>query len=215
MARTTKAPAVSKAPAAGKAVKAAAPIVASPMPAPKPVKIKIADILPSFNAGAADIVAAEKKVAGVMVKAGAAVAGAIQKHLDACAVAGVPRDKAGADAIAKAMRECEVFTPAIEAGHLQAKTITEYAQSAARAYFHNVPFSASLKGNPDFKIPAADGSVKAGGAVTTTNQTAAFKTAAKLLQQLRILNELDAAAAVLDTMLDYFPDFAEPADSDI
>ena len=176
--------------------------------------VTVKSIVPAFDGAAKAIITAQRQADKVNVKAGAVITQSIQQHLDACAVAGVSRDLQGVNALGKVIRECQAFLDAVAVGTFEKKTITEYAQGAMRAYFHNVPFAASLKNDPAFKIPAKDGKVKAGGSVSTTNQTAAFKTAAKLLQQLRILNELDAAAAVLDTMLDYFPEFAEPTDLD-
>lgn len=177
--------------------------------------VTVKSIVPSFDNAAKAIITAQHQADKVNVKTGAVIAQSIQQHLDACAVAGVSRDLKGVNAIGKVIRECQAFLDAVAVGTFEKKTITEYAQGAMRAYFHNVPFAASLKNDPAFKIPAKDGKVKAGGSVTTTSKAAAMKTAAKLLQQLRILDEIDAAAAVLDTLIDYFPEFTEPADSDI
>ena len=176
--------------------------------------VTIKSVVPAFDNAAKSIIGGYRKFDKASASFAQTLSTSFQQHLDACAVAGVPRDAAGAKAVGAGMRECQVIVDAQAVGYID-KTFTEYVQGAMRAYFHNVPWTASLKNDPKFKIPAKDGSVKAGGSVTTTNKAAAMKTAAKLLQQLRILNELDAAAAVLDTLIDYFPDFAEPADADI
>jgi hypothetical protein len=175
-------------------------------------KQTIKSIVPSFDAGARAIVSAQRQADKVLVKASEAIAQAIQKHLDACAVAGVPHDLQGVNALGKEIRECQVFLDEVAKGTFERKTITEYAQGAMRAYFHNVPFSASLKNDPAYKIPAKDGSVKSGGSVTTTTIEAAGKTARKLIAQLRLLGKDDAAAGIVDVMFEADPSFSESAD---
>ena len=177
--------------------------------------VTIKSIVPSFDGAAKSIITAQRQADKVNVKAGAVITQSIQQHLDACAVAGVSRDLQGVNAIGKVIRECQAFLDAVAVGTFEKKTITEYAQGAMRAYFHNVPFAASLKNDPEFKIPAKDGSVKKAGSVSTTTQAAAFKTARKLLEQLRLIECDDCAAAVLDAMLDGFEDFAETEAADI
>lgn len=172
-------------------------------------KQTIASIIPSFEGAAKSIIAAQRKADAVASKSSAVIAQSIQQHLDACAVAAVPRDLQGVNAIGKAIRECQAFLDAVAVGTFEKKTITEYAQGAMRAYFHNVPFSASLKNDPAFKIPAKDGSVKSGGAVSTTTADAAAKTARKLIAQLRMLGQDDAAAGIVDVMLEANPEFSE------
>lgn len=171
--------------------------------------VSIASIIPSFNTSAKSIVAAQRKADAIASKAGDAIAQAMQQHLDACAVAGLARDLPSVTALGKSIRECQVFLDAVAVGSFEKKTITEYAQGAMRAYFHNVPFTASLKNDPAFKIPAKDGSIKSGGAVARTTREALFKTLNKALEQMRILEEHDAAAACLDTILEYFDKFTE------
>lgn len=171
--------------------------------------VSIASIIPSFNASAKSIVAAQRRADAIASKAGEAIAQAMQQHLDACAVAGLSRDLPSVTALGKSIRECQVFLDAVAVGAFEKKTITEYAQGAMRAYYHNVAFTASLKNDPAFKIPAKDGSIKSGGAVSKTTREALFKTLNKALEQMRLLDEHDAAAATLDTILEYFSDFTE------
>jgi hypothetical protein len=178
-------------------------------------KQTIVSLVPAFDTKAAAIITAQRQADKVNVKAGAAIVQAMQQHLDACAVAAVPRDLQGVTAIGKGIRECQAFLDAVAVGTFEKKTITEYAQGAMRAYFHNVEFTASLKNDPAFKIPAKDGLVKKAGSVSTTTKAAAFKTARKLLEQLRLIECDDTAAAVLDAMLDGFEDFAEVEAADI
>ena len=172
-------------------------------------KQTIKSIVPSFEGAAKSILAAQKKADAIASKAGAVIAQSIQQHLDACAVSAVPRDLQGVNAIGKTIREAQAFLDAVATGVMEKKTITEYAQGAMRAYFHNVPFAASLKNDPAYKIPAKDGSVKSAGSVSKTTADAAAKTARKLIEQLRMLGQDDAAAGIVDVMLECNPDFTE------
>jgi hypothetical protein len=169
----------------------------------------IKSIVPSFDNAAKAIIAAQRAADKIAVKSGAAIAQAIQQHLDACALFGLPRDLPGVNALGKTIRECQAFLDAVAVGTFEKKTITEYAQGAMRAYFHNVPFAASLKNDPAYKIPAKDGSVKSAGSVSKTTIEAASKTARKLIEQLRLLGQDDAAAGIVDVMLECNPAFTE------
>jgi hypothetical protein len=171
-------------------------------------KTTIASILPSFDIGAKAIIAAQTAADKIAVKTSDAIVQAIQKHLDACAVAGVPRDSQGVNAIGKGIRECQAFIDSVAVGFFEKKTITEYAQGAMRAYFHNVAFAASLKNDPAYKIPAKDGSVKA-GSVSVTTVAAFHKTLIKALQQARLLGLEEQAADMLDFCLESFDGFSE------
>jgi hypothetical protein len=171
-------------------------------------KTTIASIVPSFDMGAKLIIAAQTAADKVAVKTSDAIVMAIQKHLDACAVIGVPRDLPGVNAIGKGIRECQVFLDAVAVGFFERKTVTEYAQGAMRAYFHDVEFIASLKNDPAYKIPSKDGSVKA-GAVSTTTVAAFHKTLIKALQQARMLGLEEQAADMLDFCLESFDGFSE------
>jgi hypothetical protein len=171
-------------------------------------KTTITSILPSFETNAKLIIAAQTAADRVAVKTSDAIAQAIQKHLDACAVAGVPRDLQGVNAIGRGIRECQAFIDSVATGFFEKKTITEYAQGAMRAYFHNTAFTASLKNDPAFKIPAKDGTVKA-GAVSTTTVVAFHKTLIKALQQARMLGLDEQAADMLDFCLEVFDGFSE------
>ena len=175
-------------------------------------KITVAPVIPSFDSGAKSIIAAQKAADAVAIKTSEAIVMAIQKHLDSCAVAGVPRDLGGVNAIGRSIRDCQVFIDAVAIGFFEKKTITEYGQGAMRAYFHNVFFTASLKNDPAFKIPARDGTVKK-GPVSTTTVAALHKTLIKALQQARQLGLIEQAADLLDFCLESFNGFSE-ADSD-
>ena len=181
----------------------------------------INSIIPSFDSGAKAIVAAQTAHDRIAVKSSDAIVKAIQKHIDACATAGVPRSLAGVNAIGRSIRECQIFIDAVATGFFERKTITEYAQGAMRAYFHNVAFTATLKNDPAYKIPAEDGSVKGGsgkggsgkggsgkgGSMTTVADFHA--TLISALQQARTLGLIEQAADMLDFCLESFDGFSE------
>ena len=139
----------------------------------------------------------------------------------------------GVNAIGKGIRECQAFLDAIAVGFFEKKTITEYAQGAMRSYFHNTAFTASLKNDPAFKIPAKDGSIKGGSgaggagkggsvkggagkggsgkgdAGSTTTIAAFHSTLVTALRQARQLGMVDQAADLLDFLLEAFDGFSE------
>lgn len=173
--------------------------------------VTVKSIVPSFDNAAKAIIGGYRKFDKASASFSQTLSTAFQQHLDACAVNGVPRDAAGAKAVGAGMRECQVIVDAQAVGYID-KTFTEYVQGAMRAYFHNVPWTASLKNDPDFKIPAKDGSVKKSGSVSTTTADATAKTAQKLILQLRALGHDDTAAGIVDVMLEAFAEFTETAE---
>jgi hypothetical protein len=176
--------------------------------------------VPSFTKSANAIVKATEAFDGAGVKFAAAVVIAVQTFLDACSIAGIKRDNAGCAAIGKAISDNETMVKASQFdGTLLQKTVTEYAQSAKRAYFHNVPFTQGLKNDPEFKIPKANGDAskptgpKAGGKIQSTNRAELDKTICKLLTQARLIGLTAFAADILDVCLDGLDGFAEVQDA--
>lgn len=170
--------------------------------------------VPSFTTDARAVLKALQHFDAAASKTAATIAKHMQHFLDACSVAGIERTTEGVKAIGKSIRECEVFKHAIDTGALERKTVTEYAQSAMRAYFHDVPFSQGLKNDPEFKIPDASGttkgtSVKTNGKVTSTTRESLDKTLCKALQQARLLGLTEFAASVLDLALESLDGFKE------
>jgi hypothetical protein len=178
--------------------------------------VKIVSIVPSFNVAAKGIVSAMRKADAIAVKTSDMIVQTVQQYLDAASVAGVPRDNQGVKALGSEIRNCQVMLDAIAIGTFEKKTITEYAQGAMRAYFHSVPYTATLKNDPAYKIPGADGTVKASpsGAVTKTTKAALYKTISKALGQARLLGMTEQAADLLDFCLDNFEGFAETTSDD-
>ena len=176
--------------------------------------VKIVSIVPSFNVAAKGIVTAMRKADAIAIKTSEVITQSIQQYLDAAAVAGVARDQQGTKALGSEIRNCQVMLDAIALGTFEKKTITEYAQGAMRAYFHNVAYTPTLKNDPAYKIPGADGTVKAAtsGAVTKTTKAALYKTITKALVQARMLGLTEQAADLLDFCIDNFEGFAEVKD---
>lgn len=170
--------------------------------------------VPSFATDARAVLKALQHFDAAASKTAATIAKHMQHFLDACSVAGIERTTEGVKAIGKSIRECEVFKHAIDTGALERKTVTEYAQSAMRAYFHDVPFSQGLKNDPDFKIPDASGTTKGpkitkAGPVTRVTREALDKTISKMLQQTRMFGLTELAADMLDLVIERLDNFKE------
>jgi hypothetical protein len=105
----------------------------------------------------------------------------------------------------------------VESGAYQADMAETMVHCVGVAFIAGIPFTRDLKrthkadGTPrEEKRDAADGAdTGTSGAVTTTTPEAAEKTAKKLIQQLRLLQADTAAAAVLDAMIEFNPEFKE------
>ena len=185
---------------------------------------KIAAVIPSFDAYASEILESQCAADSASSVAREVLNQGIQQFIDACAVAGLPRDVQYANAIKAEIATCQVFVDAVAQGMYEQKTIGEYAQGAARAFFHNVAYYASIKndngqtdkkGNtrPDYRIPNAKGIVRATStdvakSVKVTRE-ALDKTLSKAIAQMRALTLDDTAADLLDFLLDVLPGFSE------
>jgi len=103
----------------------------------------------------------------------------------------------------------------VEAGAYQADMAETMVHCYGVAFIAGIPFTRDLKrthkadGTPrEPKGEAADGASTT-GSVTTTTPEACEKTARKLIAQLRMLQADTAAAAVVDAMLEFNPEFSE------
>jgi hypothetical protein len=113
----------------------------------------------------------------------------------------------------------ELMAMGVESGAYQADMAETMVHCYGVAFIAGVPFSRDLKkthkadGTPrEEKREAAEGAdTGTSGSVTTTTPEATEKTARKLLTQLRLLQADTAAAAVLDAMLEFNPEFKEEA----
>lgn len=152
-------------------------------------------------------------------KASEHLAAFITRTVDACHAAGVTKDKKGCDFVATLVTGNQPVVDAIAEGLLEAKTVTEYAQGAKRAFFHGVAWQASLKNNPAMALPFGKASKSAGtvaaaptaGKIKSTSRADLDATACKLLAQARMLGLNDLAADILDLLIDRLDGFSEPA----
>lgn len=169
----------------------------------------------SFNKAASAIVKAMSAADKAQGKARDIVASAFQQYLDSCTVAGIARNEAGVKSIGDEVRTCQVFLDAVATGTLEKNTVTNYAQSAMRAYFHEAAWYASAfvseeKGG----LPAlpwgkgAKGKTGAKvGTVTKTTNKALLETLRKAIEQSMILNRLEMKGALIDLACEVDPEF--------
>lgn len=135
-----------------------------------------------------------------------------QSFVDAWA--DMPKDEPTTKKLGEAIRGAQPFVDAVALGALERKTVTEYAQSAMRAFYWGVPFAQGLKNNPELALPwggAKSGSkpAKAGGVKSTTRE-ALDETLAKALAQARMLGLHGFAASILDVCIESLDGFKEP-----
>jgi len=78
---------------------------------------------------------------------------AINAFIDSIRAAGIKADEKSCKALAVELSGCQVVVDAVASGLFEAKTFTEYARGAERAFFHGVPWSASLKNDPAKGLP--------------------------------------------------------------
>lgn len=175
--------------------------------------------VPSFNNAATAIIKALSAADNAAAKYSVALATTMQQYLDGCAIVGMLRNNAAVKALGNEIRTCQAMLDAVAIGMLEKKTVTEYAQSAMRAYFHDVPFTQGLKNDTDYQIPNVNGDVKVtvkavkAGKVSKTSRAELDKTVCKLLTQARLIGLNEFAANVLDLCLDGLDGFKEPQDA--
>ena len=78
---------------------------------------------------------------------------AINAYIDSIRAAGVKPDEASCKALAVELSGCQTVVDSVASGLFEAKTFSEYARGAERAFFHGVPWSASLKNDPAKALP--------------------------------------------------------------
>jgi hypothetical protein len=145
-----------------------------------------------------------------------AITVAMTKFLDACAVTGVPRDEAGTKAIGEEIRGCQALLDAVAQGHVKTNTVTNYAQGAMRAYFHNLKWTPCAYHNPEKGtgglpfLPGGKGAKAAeakAGSITKTTDKALLETLKKAIEQALILNRLEAKGMLIDVACTIDPEF--------
>ena len=170
---------------------------------------------PAFDAYAKTIIKGYESFDNATAKLSATVHSTMQAYIDVCSKAGLSRDKAGCNALGKAIRECDTVQAIVATGAMEKKTFTEYAQSAMRAFYHGVPFEASLKNNKEMGLPWGNAKPSSGtksGKVESTSRAELDKTLSKALKQARLLGLTEFAANILDLCLESLDDFSETAE---
>ena len=186
----------------------------------------------SFNATAKVVIKSLKAQETAVIKGGEVIEAAFLQYLDACTIAGVPRNQEGVDAIGKEILECQVMLDAIALlGPVFRNTVSSYSGGAKRAYFHGVAWYATahlapIKGGLDY-LPWGKGAkaeaarlaaLAAGddvqpakkartGTVTTTDNKALLDTIRKAIEQAVILNRLETKGGLIDLACEIDPDF--------
>lgn len=77
----------------------------------------------------------------------------INAYVDACRAAGYERTEVDCGWIKYELVNAGPFVDAVAGGDILEKTLNEYGNGAMRAFYHGVPWSASLKNDPAFKLP--------------------------------------------------------------
>jgi hypothetical protein len=164
-----------------------------------------------FNAFAKRIIGAYVSADKANTKMRDIVQVAMQQFVDTNAQAN-GRTEASCKALQKAIKESEVAANSVAKGLMEAKTWTEYSQSAARALYWNVDFEPSLKNDADKKLPwskKATNTATASGKVTSTERADLDKTISKAIQQARLLGLVDLAAELVDVAIERLDGFKE------
>ena len=93
------------------------------------------------------------------------------------------------------------------------KKWAQWVRPIKQAIFHNIPeaeFGLGLRNQGDkYPLPGKNGKASASGKVRSTDLLAVFKTASKLLEQLRLLGYSTQSAELVDWMTGHWPEFKE------
>lgn len=169
--------------------------------------------LPEFDSSAKTIIKAYEAFDKASARLVDTVNYTMQSYIDKCTKAGLSKEQADVNRLGKMIRESQAVLDIVASGAMEKKTFTEYAQSAMRAFFHGVPFSASLKNDKNMGLPwgGAKGDKKptTAGPSTETTRAALDKTLCKALEQARALGLNEFAAEILDLCLDRLDGFKE------
>lgn len=176
---------------------------------------------PSFNATGKRIVVAYTRFDLASARLVSDLSLAFQSYIDQCTIEGLARNEDSCKAIRKAIATaCDegsgALASAVAHGLIERKTIVEYAQSAQRAFFHNVPWAPTLKNDPAMALPwgktkatsgGIDTETKKAGAVVSTTLKDAHQTLMKAIEQYRMLNQRDFANELGSVASDHYDDF--------
>jgi hypothetical protein len=170
--------------------------------------------LPEFDSSATAIGKAYEAFDKASAKLTDTIDFVMNSYIDQCNKAGLGKTKADVDRLGQAIRDSQAVLDIVASGAMEKKTFTEYAQSAMRAFFHGVPFSASLKNDKDMGLPwggakGGDKKPSKAGPSTDTTRAALDKTLCKALEQARALGLTEFAADMLDLCIDRLDSFKE------
>lgn len=176
--------------------------------------IRFAMFTVSFESFGSSIIRATATADKASCKARDAIAQAFSQFLDACVIAGVTRDEEGCKALGEEIRTCQAFLDGVPMGTIEKATVTNYAQSAMRAYFHDVAWYASAflseeKGGLP-ALPWSKGATKSGarnGKVSVTTDAELMLTIRKALEQCTLLNRDVIKSILIDAACEIDPDF--------
>lgn len=172
-------------------------------------------MLVSFQSFGSKVVAARIAADKAEGKSRDIIATAFQQFLDSCSLAGITRDEEGTKSIGAEIRGAQCFIDAVAQGLLEQATVTNYAQGAMRAYFHNAQwyasaFVAEVKGGlpalPWSKGAKGSKGAKAGG-TKTTDDKALLETIRKALEQSVILKRNTVRSILIDAAVELDPEF--------
>jgi hypothetical protein len=170
--------------------------------------------LPEFDSSAKTIIKAHEPLDNASAKTRDVVNYTMQSYIDKCTTAGLTKTEADVNRLGKMIRDSQTVLDIVAVGAMEKKTFTEYAQSAMRAFFHGVPFSASLKNDKNMGLPwggakGGDKKPSKSGPSTQTTREALDKTLIKALEQARGLGLTEFAAEILDLCIDRLDGFKE------
>lgn len=172
-------------------------------------------VAPSFNKSGARVAKAFQALDKASEAFRDSMQLAFQSYIDQCVIAGMPRNQESCNAIRKAIAlSCDEGTGALATGvaltYVERKTVIEYGNGAQRAFFHNVPWTPTLKNDPAFGLPWGKAKAVSGGVDTKATKAGAVQTTSlkdlqatilKAIEQARMLqmrdfaNEIGALAA--------------------
>ena len=178
---------------------------------------------PSFNATGKRIAVAYTRFDLASSRLVSDLSLAFQSYIDQCTIEGLVRNEDSCKAIRKAIAvACDegsgALATAVATGLIERKTLIEYGASAQRAFFHNVPWSPTLKNDPAFALPwgkakttttkdSVDTKATKAGAVVSTTLKDAHATLMKAIEQYRLLNQRDFANELGSVASDHYDDF--------
>lgn len=113
----------------------------------------MSDNIISFESFAPAIVAALGAADRAATNYASVLSENINAYIDACRAAGYEKNEVDASWVKYEIVNCAAFVDAVASGLLLEKTVNEYGNGAMRAFYHGVPWSASLKNDPAFKLP--------------------------------------------------------------